>query len=147
MARYAEVLENTQFILNTTVQKLYLMVRNNEQWDFGEPELNASGSLVIHDIASKLGCIRASTDLPYAIPNGEEGPAHSKEDLELPGSSIKLEDNNWRKQSDGSSSKSSDPNSIEPASSSASYHSISQELQPDRTGKTAINSQGCPSQA
>lgn len=37
---YAEVLENTQYALTVTVQKLYTMIRNNESWNLGEPESN-----------------------------------------------------------------------------------------------------------
>jgi len=66
--RYAEVLENTQYALIATVQKLYTMVRNNEPWTLGEPQLNDRGLPVIHNIAEKLGCIRPSPDLPYAFP-------------------------------------------------------------------------------
>ena len=48
------------------------MVRNNESWELGDPEMNDRGQPVIHDIASKLGCIRPSPDLPYAFPEGAE---------------------------------------------------------------------------
>lgn len=68
---YAEVLENTQYALIATVQKLYTMVRNNEPWLLGEPELNDRGLPVIHNIAEKLGCIRPSPDLPCAFPEDE----------------------------------------------------------------------------
>ncbi len=60
---YAEVLENTQFVLIATVQKLYSMLRNGETWDLGEPELNYRGQPVVHNVASKLGCLRPNSDL------------------------------------------------------------------------------------
>jgi hypothetical protein len=47
------------------------MVRNNEPWVLGEPELNDRGLPVIHNIAEKLGCIRPSPDLPCAFPEDE----------------------------------------------------------------------------
>ncbi|KAK3310801.1 uncharacterized protein B0T15DRAFT_50623 [Chaetomium strumarium] len=64
---YAEVLENTQFVLIATVQKLYSMVRNGEPWDFGEPELNDRGQPVVHNVAAKLGCLRPHSDLDLPI--------------------------------------------------------------------------------
>ncbi|KAJ2891366.1 putative c6 transcription factor protein [Zalerion maritima] len=66
---YAEVLENTQFALIATVHKLYAMVRNGQSWDLGEPELNDRGQPVIHNIASKLGCIRPQNDLDLPVGN------------------------------------------------------------------------------
>ncbi|KFY52972.1 hypothetical protein V496_08019, partial [Pseudogymnoascus sp. VKM F-4515 (FW-2607)] len=56
---YAEVLENTQYALIATVHKLYAMVLAGEQWTLDPPVVNARGQPVIHDIAAKLGCIRA----------------------------------------------------------------------------------------
>lgn len=55
---YAEVLEPTQVVLASTVQKLYAMVKNHQQWDLGEPELNDRGQPVVHSIASMVGCVR-----------------------------------------------------------------------------------------
>lgn len=69
---YAEVLENTQYALIATVQKLYSMVRNGESWTLGEPELNDRGLPIIHNIAEKLGCIRPCPDLPCAFPEDAE---------------------------------------------------------------------------
>jgi hypothetical protein len=43
------------------------MVRNNEPWDLGEPELNKRGQPVVHDIATRLGCIRPPPDIPIAF--------------------------------------------------------------------------------
>ncbi|KAK4236740.1 hypothetical protein C8A03DRAFT_16632 [Achaetomium macrosporum] len=64
---YAEVLENTQFVLIATVQKLYSMVRNGEPWELGEPELNDRGQPVVHNVAAKLGCLRPHSDLDLPI--------------------------------------------------------------------------------
>ncbi|KAI2639190.1 hypothetical protein GGS21DRAFT_506305 [Xylaria nigripes] len=76
---YAEVLENTQFALISTVHKLYNMVRDGKKWDLGEPELNDRGQPIIHNIATKLGCIRpnADADLPphSVFPEDEAGLA------------------------------------------------------------------------
>ncbi|KAH6959604.1 hypothetical protein BKA56DRAFT_501098 [Ilyonectria sp. MPI-CAGE-AT-0026] len=64
---YAEVLENTQFALTVTIHKLYFMVRNNQPWELGDPELNDRGQPVIHNIVQKLGCIRAVRDIDLPI--------------------------------------------------------------------------------
>jgi hypothetical protein len=61
------VLENTQFVLIATVQKLYSMVRNSQQWDLGEPELNDRGQPVVHNIAQRLGCIRPNGDIDRPV--------------------------------------------------------------------------------
>lgn len=95
--RYAEVLENTQYALIATVQKLYTMVRNNESWELGEPEMNDRGQPVIHDIASKLGCIRASPDLPYSFPEGESDFAELQAQLQHARSEMGAEDLGSRK--------------------------------------------------
>lgn len=83
---YAEVLENTQFALIATVHKLYAMVRNSQQWDLGEPELNERGQPVIHNIASKLGCIRPNSDMDLPVhsvfPEDEAGLAELARQLE-----------------------------------------------------------------
>ncbi|KAL1836181.1 hypothetical protein VTJ49DRAFT_5471 [Mycothermus thermophilus] len=76
---YAEVLENTQFVLVATVQKLYAMVRNGDTWDLGEPELNDRGQPVVHNVAAKLGCLRPNNDLDLPVhsifPEDEAGMA------------------------------------------------------------------------
>ncbi|KLP17660.1 zinc cluster transcription factor [Fusarium fujikuroi] len=83
---YAEVLENTQFALIATVHKLYSMVRNNQSWDLGEPELNDRGQPVIHNIAQKLGCIRPNSDIDLPVhsvfPEDEAGMAELARQLE-----------------------------------------------------------------
>ncbi|KAF4630288.1 hypothetical protein G7Y89_g7853 [Cudoniella acicularis] len=119
---YAEVLENTQYALIATVQKLYTMVRNNESWDLGEPELNDRGQPVIHDIASKLGCIRPSPDLPYAFPEGAEDFAELQAQLQTARSETNPEDTASRKHSQDSS-YSPPLDRTDRASSSESDHS------------------------
>jgi hypothetical protein len=93
------------------------MIRNNESWDLGEPELNDRGQPVIHDIASKLGCIRPSPDLPYAFPEGADDFAELQ--AQLQGS----DDSGSRKHEDDSSYPSPAPARTERASSSESDHS------------------------
>ncbi|KAK1837043.1 hypothetical protein QBC39DRAFT_335970 [Podospora conica] len=62
------------------------MVRNNQSWDLGEPELNDRGQPVIHNIASKLGCIRPNSDLDLPVhsvfPEDEAGLAELARQLE-----------------------------------------------------------------
>jgi hypothetical protein len=83
---YAEVLENTQFALIATVHKLYSMVRNQQTWDLGEPELNDRGQPVIHNIAQRLGCIRPNSDVDLPVhsvfPEDEAGMAELARQLE-----------------------------------------------------------------
>lgn len=53
------------------------MVRNQQTWELGEPELNDRGQPVIHDIAHKLGCIRPNSDIDLPVhsvfPEDERG--------------------------------------------------------------------------
>ncbi|TDZ34225.1 Fluconazole resistance protein 1 [Colletotrichum spinosum] len=83
---YAEVLEHTQFALIATVHKLYSMVRNNQQWELGEPELNDRGQPVIHNIAQRLGCIRPNSDIDLPVhsvfPEDEAGLAELARQLD-----------------------------------------------------------------
>ncbi|KAK3336217.1 hypothetical protein B0T19DRAFT_408889 [Cercophora scortea] len=62
------------------------MVRNQQSWDFGEPELNDRGQPVIHNIASKLGCIRPNSDMDLPVhsvfPEDEAGLAELARQLE-----------------------------------------------------------------
>ena len=99
------------------------MIRNNESWELGEPELNDRGQPVIHDIASKLGCIRPSPDLPYAFPEGAEDFAELQAQLQAARSEMGSEDNGSRKQSGGSSMSSPALERTDRASSSESDHS------------------------
>ena len=63
------------------------MVRSGQSWELGEPELNDRGQPVIHDIATKLGCIRpnADADLPphSVFPEDEAGLAKLAAELEV----------------------------------------------------------------
>ncbi|KAG7293974.1 hypothetical protein NEMBOFW57_004035 [Staphylotrichum longicolle] len=83
---YAEVLENTQLVLIAMVQKLYSMLRNDETWEFGEPELNDRGEPVVHNVASKLGCLRPNSDLDLPthsiFPEDEAGMAELARQLQ-----------------------------------------------------------------
>ncbi len=45
------------------------MVRNNQKWELGEPELNERGHPVVHNIASKLGCVRPHIDIDLPVQN------------------------------------------------------------------------------
>lgn len=117
---YAEVLENTQYALIATVQKLYTMIRNNESWELGEPEMNDRGQPVIHDIASKLGCIRPSPDLPCAFPEGADDFAELQAQLQAARSEMGSEDNGNRKFSEDSAYSSPALERTERASSSES---------------------------
>lgn len=65
--RYAEVLESTQFSLIATIHKLYSMVQNGEKWDMGEPDVNDRGQPIVHNIATKLGCIRPNSDIDLPV--------------------------------------------------------------------------------
>ncbi|EPE24180.1 Zn2/Cys6 DNA-binding protein [Glarea lozoyensis ATCC 20868] len=120
---YAEVLENTQYALIATVQKLYTMLRNNESWELGEPEMNERGHPVIHDIASKLGCIRPSPDLPYSFPEGEQDFADLQAQLQEAQSDLTPEEGSSRKPSTDDSSCSPGLDRAERASSTESDHS------------------------
>jgi hypothetical protein len=98
------------------------MIRNNESWELGEPELNDRGQPVIHDIASKLGCIRPSPDLPYAFPEGADDFAELQAQLQRARSEMGAEDIGNRKQ-EGSSMSSPALERTDRASSSESDHS------------------------
>ncbi|KAH7114873.1 hypothetical protein EDB81DRAFT_892954 [Dactylonectria macrodidyma] len=95
---YAEVLENTQFALTVAIHKLYFMVRNNQPWELGDPDLNDRGQPVIHNIVQKLGCIRADSDVDLSIhlvfPEDEAGIAKLAHQLE----ELQKEANNPRKE-------------------------------------------------
>lgn len=124
---YAEVLENTQYALIATVQKLYTMVRNGESWELGDPELNDRGQPVIHDIASKLGCIRPSPDLPYAFPEGEQDFAELQAQLTAARSEMASEDAGSRKYSEDSSHSPGLQRTDRASSSESDHSNISQD--------------------
>lgn len=73
------------------------MIRNNESWDLGEPGLNDRGQPVIHDIASQLGCVRPSPDLPVAFPEGAEDFAELQAQLRAARAEIGADDTGSRK--------------------------------------------------
>ncbi|CAI6019211.1 unnamed protein product [Clonostachys chloroleuca] len=114
---YVEVLENTRFALIATVHKLYSMVRNSQQWELGEPELNDRAQPVIHDIAQKLGCIRPNSDIDLPVhsvfPEDERGIQELAAQLEEQ-QRLETETPKESKDTDSSSSSSS------PLSSSSS---------------------------
>lgn len=80
-------MEHTQFALIATVHKLYSMVRSGQSWDLPEPEMNDRGQPTIHDIATKLGCIRPNADVdlpPHTVfPEDEAGMAKLAQELEI----------------------------------------------------------------
>lgn len=80
--------------------------------------MNDRGQPVIHDIASKLGCIRPSPDLPFAFPEGAEGFAELQAQLQAARAS--LDDNGRRKHSEDSAYSSPAMDRTERASSSES---------------------------
>lgn len=84
--------------------------------------MNERGQPVIHDIASKLGCIRPSPDLPYAFPEGAEDFAELQAQLQAARSEFNSEDTGSRKQSHDST-YSPNLDRTERASSSESDHS------------------------
>lgn len=61
------MLESTQFSLIATIHKLYSMVQNGERWDMGDPEVNDRGQPIVHNIATKLGCIRPNSDIDLPV--------------------------------------------------------------------------------
>jgi hypothetical protein len=99
------------------------MIRNNESWELGEPELNVRGQPVIHDIASKLGCIRPSLDLPYVFPEGAEDFAELHLQLQATGSEMGSENTGGRKQLGDSSRSSPALERTDRVSNSESDHS------------------------
>ncbi|KAH7628649.1 hypothetical protein B0T09DRAFT_165302 [Sordaria sp. MPI-SDFR-AT-0083] len=131
---YAEVLENTQFALIATVHKLYAMVRNGQQWDLGEPELNDRGQPVIHNIASKLGCIRPNSDMDLPVhsifPEDEAGLAELARQLEEQQKANAA--NNGNNKQDGDSSR------TDRASSSEADHSDFEDYRKTFNNGTAL---------
>ncbi|KAF5559204.1 c6 transcription factor [Fusarium mexicanum] len=66
---YTEVSQTRDAALTATIQRLYLMVRNGETWDFDEPELDDRGELIVHDIVHKLGYTLPSTEAESPTPS------------------------------------------------------------------------------
>ena len=85
--------------------------------------MNDRGQPVIHDIASKLGCIRPSPDLPVAFPEGAEDFAELQAQLQAARAEMGAEDTGSRKLS-GSSPSSPSLAHTERASSTESDHSV-----------------------
>ncbi|KAF5587105.1 dienelactone hydrolase family [Fusarium subglutinans] len=83
---YTEVSQTRDAAFTATIQRLYLMVRNGETWDFDEPELDDRGELIVHDIVHKLGYTLPSTEAESPTPSmvsededkSEEGPIRHK---------------------------------------------------------------------
>jgi hypothetical protein len=104
------------------------MIRNNESWDLGEPELDDRGRPVLHDIASRLDGIRPSPDLPVAFPEGTEDFTKLQAQFRLAQADMSAEDTRRRKLS-GSSSSSPSLAYTEKASSTESDHSAPYKYQ------------------
>jgi len=125
--RYAEVLENTQFALIATVHKLYAMVRSGQQWDLGEPELNDRGQPVIHDISSKLGCIRPNSDIDLPVhsvfPEDEAGLAELSRQLEEQQADMEMHSGKETYESNKTEGESAASDQTDRASSSELDHS------------------------
>ncbi|CCT69515.1 related to zinc cluster transcription factor [Fusarium fujikuroi IMI 58289] len=64
---YAEVLEQSQYILIETIFKLYGMVRNSQPWKLAEPQLNEHGKPVAQHIAKLLGCVPPNADIDLPV--------------------------------------------------------------------------------
>ncbi|KAF5591710.1 c6 transcription factor [Fusarium pseudocircinatum] len=86
-----EASETTDSALKATIQRLYLMVRNGETWDFDEPELDDRGELKVHDIVKKLGYTLPSTEAESPTPSmvledeekSEDSPGRHKNENEV----------------------------------------------------------------
>ncbi|KAG5759211.1 hypothetical protein H9Q72_012670 [Fusarium xylarioides] len=64
---YAEVLEQSQYILIETVCKLYSMVRNPQPWELAEPQLNEHGQPIAQHIAKLLGCVPPNSEIDLLV--------------------------------------------------------------------------------
>jgi hypothetical protein len=85
--------------------------------------MNDRGQPVIHDIASKLGCIRPSPDLPYSFPEQESDFVDLQARMKMEPSHLKLEEVGDRKPSTDDSSCSPSLDRADRASSTESDHS------------------------
>jgi hypothetical protein len=76
-----------QIALISAIHKLYAMVRNEQQWELGEPELNDRGQPITHDIVTMLGCIRPNVDAdlpPHTVfPEDENDLSKLAAELEI----------------------------------------------------------------
>ncbi|KAF5707187.1 C6 transcription factor [Fusarium mundagurra] len=64
---YAEVLEQSQYILIGTVCKLYSKVRNSQPLKLAEPQLNEHGQPVAQHIAKLLGCVPSNSEIDLLV--------------------------------------------------------------------------------
>ncbi|KAH7186876.1 hypothetical protein BKA60DRAFT_626806 [Fusarium oxysporum] len=78
---YAEVLEQSQYILIETVCKLYGMVRNSQPWKLAEPQLNEHGQPVAQHIAKLLGCVPPNSEIDLPVQSVFPEDADSMEEL------------------------------------------------------------------
>lgn len=85
------------------------MVRNGQSWDLGEPELNERGQPIIHNIATKLGCIRpnADADLPphSVFPEDEAGLAKLAAELDVQQQERETHSTEHRSETDSNSTR------------------------------------------
>lgn len=75
------------------------MVRNGQQWDLEEPDLNENGQPIIHSIAQSLGCVQENGNASLYINSfsidyaGKENPVPRSKRQQVPESdSIKEND-------------------------------------------------------
>ena len=99
------------------------MVRNNESWELGEPELNERGQPVIHEIDYKLGCISPYPNIPCKFPECAKDFVELQAQLQAARSEMASEDRGSRKPSEDSSSYSPALELTDRASSTESDHS------------------------
>jgi hypothetical protein len=85
--------------------------------------MNDRGQPVIHDIASKLGCIRPSPDLPYSFPEQESDFVDLQARMQIESSQLTTEEVGSRKPSTDDSSCSPSLDRADRASSTESDHS------------------------
>ncbi|KAF5562317.1 Fluconazole resistance 1 [Fusarium napiforme] len=78
---YAEVLEQSQYILIETVCKLYGMVRNSQPWKLAEPQFNEHGQPVAQHIAKLLGCVPRNDDIDPPVRSIFPEDVNSMEEL------------------------------------------------------------------
>lgn len=104
--------------------------------------MNDRGQPVIHDIASKLGCIRPSPDLPYAFPEGENDFAELQAQLQRARSEMGSEDMGSRKECSSVGSPALDR--TDRASSSESDHSSYNQIFSSPQRQTPVSRSNLP---
>lgn len=100
------------------------MLRNDEPWDLGEPSTNDSGQPAIHDIVSKLGCIRDSPDLPTEFPENAHDFADLRRRLQAEEDDALVKDDKYGTEEDDCSA--SHAHSLSSPESESSCHSPSE---------------------